>query len=371
MNSLESNGHEAENVSTKKFTVVGSGVIGLLTAHELADRGHSVKVISSEGKPDEAAGSASVIAVGQFLPWVPAEHAEKLLAGIEGGLDRVVAHGREFYESLAENSHETGVMRVHNVELVGGSEWPEGLPDVMEVVERDLDTAIELVGADGEKASFTKELTFDTFSINTRKTVTWLAESAEAKGVVFEEGHLTREELTALDGIVINATGAGAKEITGATDIEHFKGHTILIKPGEGRQQLKEGVSVEDIIIMPREDGTVIAGALYRENPERPVPAQDEAEELFARLRELAEKTSSLVEGLGPELFTEGEVLLHSAGYRVELSGGGIRVAPDEEVEGLLHAYGFGGIGWSVGSAFAKRIANNAVSMHDEANREL
>jgi len=223
----------------------------------------------------------------------------------------------------------------------------------------------------GVTKSYNKEYAFDTFSINAPKTVSWLAEQAAVKGVTFQQAKVTPEQLAELDGVVINACGMGARELTGATNIEYFKGHTIVLKPAEGRPMLKEAVSVDDLIIMPRENGTVVAGALYRENPDRVTPSRDEAEELKVRLLELAEQTGPLVEGLEPELFTEGEVLLHSAGYRVELSDGGIRVEPDGELAGVLHAYGFGGIGWSAGPAFAKRIAAQAVEIHDELQRRV
>ena len=349
----------------KHFSIVGSGVIGLLTAHELADQGHSVTVYSHEGQPTPNTDSTSAIAIGQFLPWLPEEHAKTVLGNLGRDIGEVVDESRTFFAELAKNPAETGVISIRNVELINDSlPWPEGLPAAMRVEEKPLQQAIGLTDPKGETVEYDKELDFDTFSINTRKTLTWLAATAAAKGVRFEQQHISPEQLHELDGVIINASGMGAKELTRSEDIHHYKGHTILLRPQPGQKVPTEAISVDDLIIMPREDGTVIAGALYRNNPNRPVPERDEAEELLNRLTELAERTGHMVDGLDKSLFEESNILLHSAGYRVVVEPSGIRVAPDEKTEHLLHAYGFSGIGWSVGPVFAKKIAAQAVEIH-------
>ena len=118
---------------------------------------------------------------------------------------------------------------------------------------------------------------------------------------------------------------------------------------------------------MPREDGTVIVGALYIEDPKRPVPEEAEAEELFRRITELTEKVAPLVPNLDPALIKNSQILLHSARYSVDVredKEGGLRIAPDESTSNLLHAYGFGGLGWSVGPKMAKTIVDLAENMH-------
>ena len=357
---------------TSSFTVIGSGIIGLLTAHQLVDQGHKVTVVSREGQPNMGTNSTSAIAVGQFLPWLPEAHARTVMHGMSSGLSEIVDFGREFYTDLAKHPAETGVMPVRNVELVGEADpWPTNLPSAMNVESLELPEPIAITGPDGKPEQFTEEYIFDTFSINTRKTLAWLAQQAKEKGVKFEVAHIKPEDLARMEGVVINATGMGAQELTGAIDIRHYKGHTIIIQPREGQMVPTEAISASDLIIVPREDGTVIAGALYRENPKRPQPEADEAEELLARLAELATKTVGLVEGLNPELFTEGEIIVHQAGYRVVIGSGGIRVAPDEKLENILHAYGFSGIGWSVGPHFAKTIAQKAIAMHHKRRNNV
>ncbi len=118
--------------------------------------------------------------------------------------------------------------------------------------------------------------------------------------------------------------------------------------------------------MMPREDGTAVCGALYIENPDRPIPEEKEAGELLARLGKIFHRAAGLVDGLEPDFLDNVDILVHQAGYRVEVEGTGIRVAPDEENERLLHAYGFGGLGWSVGPHFAQKIAAIAKVMHDK-----
>jgi D-amino-acid oxidase len=346
-----------------RFTVIGSGVIGLLTAHALAEQGHDVTVVSHEGKPSMETDSTSAVAVGQFLPWVPPDHAEALLGDVP--LEEVTDFSRGFYEELAQNKHETGVMPVRNVEFVSDAKpWPDGLSEAMAASKEHLDEPIHFIDPAGEEVLYDTALTFDTFSINTRKTVAYLAEQAEKRGVKFEQRKITPEELEGLEGIIINATGMGASKLDPSEVVNEFKGHTFVVRPKDGHSAPTEALSVDDLIIVPREDGTVVCGALYIEDPKRPIPEEQEASELLTRLSRLCEESVGLVEGLEADFLENIDVLVHSAGYRVEMASGGIRIAPDAKNTRLLHAYGFGGLGWTVGPHFAKKIASLAHSMH-------
>ena len=356
--------------SSASFTVLGAGVIGLMTANELASQGHQVNVIAREGQPSMDTDSTSSNAIGQFLPFLPEDHASTVMQGeIIDELDKIVGVSREFYSRLATNPEETGVMPLRNIELVSDElGWPTGLAEAMNVESRVLRPEITLKGHEDRPLVVTEEYVFDTFSINARKAVAYLANLAKEKGVVFQNGSVKPEDLERLKGIVINSTGLGALELTGDQDIRHYKGHTFVIRPGKGRKAPTEAISVDDLIIMPREDGTVIAGALYLENPSRPVPEEKEATELLDRLTDMADKTAHLVDGLEPELFSKGDILVHSSGYRVVIDTGGVRVVPDKRLEHVLHAYGFSGIGWSVGPSFARKIADQAVQMKNRIN---
>ena len=217
----------------------------------------------------------------------------------------------------------------------------------------------------GDETAFDEVYTFDTFSINARKTLAHLAKQAQAKGVNFVKQTIKPEDLEQLEGVIVNAGGIGAKTFDPTNAVKEFKGHSFVIRPEEGHM-LKQAISVDDLIMIPREDGTIVCGALYIADPENPIPEEKEAEELFKRLSTLARNTTDLVSGMTPDLLEKCEVLMHSAGYRVEAKGGGIRVAPDEANERLLHAYGFAGIGWSVGPHFASVIADAANELHNK-----
>lgn len=352
------------SIDKARFTIIGSGVIGLLTARALAEQGHSVTVVSREGKPSSATSTASTNAVGQFLPWVPEAHAKTLLEDIS--LKEVAGFSREFYNKLAENPHKTGVMPIRNIELIrSDSPWPEDLPEVMGVEQRPLSETVDFVVPDGSITTFDTVLNFETLSINALKTIPYLADHAEELGVRFEKRTLTVQEIDELEGIIINAAGPGAHEFDSPSQVvNNFKGHTIVLQPKEGYELPKEALSVEDLVMMPREDGTVICGALYRENPDRSIPKEDEVKELLRRISHIIRESAHLVEGLDLDLIEHSDILLHTAGYRVEVEGSGIRVVPDEQNERLLHAYGFGGIGWSVGPHFAQQISQQATTMH-------
>lgn len=356
--------HERET-----YSIIGSGVIGLLVAHELAQQQHNVRVYSHEGKPDADSSSTSINAIGQFLPWLPVSHAAGIMAELD--LREIVSVSAAYYEKLAQNPHVTGVMAVENVELLAtGASWPADLPRAMQVRETRLDKPVMFPEPDGTELPMDISYHFDTYSINARRTIAYLAEQAELAGVSFERRSLKPEDIENLNGVIVNAAGTGAHEFDPSQEVANYKGHTIVLQPNDPASMPRQAISAEDLILMPREDGTIVCGALYRENPERPVPLEDEATELLGRLDKMIRATAGLVDGLQENLLDNCEILVHSAGYRVEASDGGIRIAPDESNSRLLHAYGFSGIGWSVGPHLAERIARQARVLHKQVSAQ-
>lgn len=345
------------------FTVIGSGVIGVLVAKTLVEHGHTVSVLSPEGKPGLQSGdSTSAVAVGQFLPWVP----EGELNGIS--VDEAVSVGRNFYADLAGRPHETGVLAVDNIEFVNAQlPWPSGLPRAMDTQEKHLTNSIHVLDPSGELVAFDTSYTFPSFSINVRKTLAFLADEAEKVGVKFKKAKVTHEDFDELDGVVINAAGVGGSQFDETLTSQLVKGHTFRLAPHKGAPVLKQAISVDDLIIMPREDSTIVCGALYLPDPEKTLPEEAEATKLIERLSHLVREAHQQVEGLDPQLFEHSDILSHSAGLRVKVGGKGeVRVAPDESNERLLHAYGFSGIGWSVGPHFADKIVDLAKRMHSK-----
>lgn len=349
----------SESESNQNFTIIGAGVIGLLTAHVLRDRGCHVTIIAREGRPDAYTYSTSSVAVAQFLPWLPESHEATMLDSL-GDLTTLVDSGRNFYSTLAIHPDITGVMPIRNVELVGAKGWLTGLPEAMRAERTTLDPIV-FPGPAGWIYEVDTCYTFDTFSIDTVRALHHLANDAARKGVAFRKRTVTMPELRELPGVVIVAAGDGAQQLTGDAEIEHFKGHTITIRPEPGYLP-REALSAHDLIVMPRHDGTVRLGAPYCPSASS-VPESEEAAELTDRIRQLIAKTSHLVDGLRPDLLDHAEVLYHSAAHRVSFTTGNVRVRPDLRSPHILHANGFLGIGWSIGPAYAETIADHAMAL--------
>ncbi|RMI33255.1 NAD(P)/FAD-dependent oxidoreductase [Nocardia stercoris] len=346
------------------FTVVGAGVIGLLTAHELADRGYPVTVLATEGRPGAYTGSTSSIAAAQFLPWVPPAHLESMRDGLQN-LESIVSCGREFYGDLARRPGETGVMAVGNVELVGRDSWPAGLAASMRVTETRLDAPIELPSGGGPPVTVTERYCFDTFSIDAVKALAYLAHDAARKGVEFRRRTVTADDLRELPGVVVAATGDGAQRLTGDPDLEHFKGHVVTLRPHRGYLP-DQILGADDLVVVPHENGTVRIGAPYYAPAGRSVPQRREAQDLLRRLPILLERVAHLAAGLRPDLLRHCDILYHSAGNRVGFRSGDIRIEVDSERPNVLHANGFIGVGWSVGPSYARIVADQALALHKE-----
>lgn len=351
-------GHQEVLKPRPPVEIIGSGVVGLILARELAEQGAPVTVVS-KNRAGEPGSTVSSIAVGQFLPFHMAEQTER------NSFAKDIDYSREFYNNLALNPEVTGVMRVHNVELFSeDKDWPPGLAEGMRAIKTELPEPVVLHGPNGESI-YTHIYSFDTFSINTGKTIGYLSEQAAAAGVQFEVRQITRPELLSAEKTVVDISGTGSKELSGNDELQFFKGHTIIYSPPADLPRLRTAISVDDLIIMPREDGTIVVGALYleRDTPFES-PQESDALELFERIGELARVS---VDGFAMDpgqLLRPEYITAHAAGNRV-VSKGDVQIDTDHQNSNVTHAYGFGGLGWSLGPAIAKDI----VKKLDNENR--
>jgi len=144
--------------------------------------------------------------------------------------------------------------------------------------------------------------------------------------------------------MVINATGLGARALTGDTALTGLFGQTVIVAPGG----LDLGVSLHDdrdeaamFYIIPRRDEIVVGGCIVARPDDDPlVPDAD----ISARIHRHAATL-----GLAP-----GAVLRERAGLRPFRPT--VRVERDPDDGRVIHAYGHGGAGYTLARGCAEDV---------------
>lgn len=318
------------------ITVIGSGVIGLSAAHELAAAGNRVTVAYDQ----ELHECVSSVAAAIWFPY----HSENSLAA-----DQLLARSLARFEQLSEHP-ETGIdlRRGLNVDHLPGADrsWTRIVSGTEEASPADL--------PDGAHAGV-----WATVPIITMSTyLGWLRGQVEALGVKFEKRTVT--DLTELKDeadLVVLAAGLRGGELLGDDETVYpIRGQVVRLANTKNLTQwlcdddYPQGVSY----IIPRREDIIVGGTDTANDWNREVEPQTSID-----IQERAAKLVPELEGL--------EVLEHKVGLRPARET--IRL---EHVAGqplpVIAAYGHGGAGVTLSWGTAQRVVELAEALRAETN---
>ncbi|HCJ55077.1 NAD(P)/FAD-dependent oxidoreductase [Glutamicibacter arilaitensis] len=307
-----------------RITVIGAGVIGLSTAHELASAGHQVTVIHDQDPLETVSAVAAAI-------WFP-YHSENSQAA-----DLLLRRSLARFEQLAENP-ETGVDLRYGLNLEGSADedrsWAQIVTNATEAPSADLPQ----IAAAGMYATV-PVITMSTY-------LSWLHAQVQAQGVQFIKRNL--QSLNDLEGeadLVVLATGLRGAELTGDDQsVYPIRGQVIRLANSPGLanwlcyDEHPHGVSY----IIPRRTDIIVGGTDVANDYNLEVDAQT-AEDMLSRAT-----------GLVPQL-AGCEVLEHKVGLRPARET--IRL---ERIDGhampVIAAYGHGGAGVTLSWGTAQHV---------------
>jgi len=283
--------------------VVGAGVIGLTCAHRLVRAGHAVEVWSRDAIQDTTSAVAAAV-------WYPyrAFPAQAVTGWAAATYDML---------SILSVRPETGVALVRGRELFRQARpdpwWSAAVPRLRRV--RDVPPGY----ADGYE--------FAAPVVRMPAYLPWLLDELAAAGVTLRVTTVTDLATVPAD-LVVNATGLGARELAGDTDLVGVRGQVVRVAdPGLAGWTLDEDHPDGMVYIVPR--GTdVICGGTALDGDESTEPDPAEAERILARCRDVV-----------PDL-KDAPVLGHAVGVRPARSA--VRL---EREGGVVHCYGHGGAG--------------------------
>lgn len=316
------------------ITVIGSGVIGLTSAHELAKAGHRVTVIYDQPLFESVSSVAAAI-------WFP-YHSENSEAA-----DRLLRHSLARFEELS-SIPETGIDLRYglNIDHLPDSDrsWTKIVKDTSEAPKEDLPD-----GADSGVYATLPIITMTTY-------LGWLREQVAALDVSFVQDTVTDlSQLKDSADLVVLAAGLRGGELLGDDDsVYPIRGQVVRLANSTGLtdwlcdDDYPEGVTY----IIPRRDDIIVGGTDTANDWNREVEPETAAA-ILAR-------AAKLVPGL-----EDLEVLEHKVGLRPARQK--IRL---ERVQGqavpVIAAYGHGGAGVTLSWGTAQRVvalaAENAGS---------
>ena len=304
--------------------IIGAGVSGLTTGVCLAERGFRVRIVA-ERRPEEST-SANAGAI-----WDP----------IYASHPKVIAWSKRTYDvlsALAAAGHPE-VRMVPGVEAsrkkIDAPQWARGLPGFRECTEDEL------------RVGFLSGWHYTAPIIDMRRYLRYLQDRLARAGGTLTAGRVeTLGEAFAYASIVVNCTGAGARDLVPDPDVEPVRGQLVAVRnPGitdffaEHTDELGEMTYV-----LPQGDVLLLGGSAEKGQAD-PVPDR-------AVARGIVERCALVF----PEI-AGAEFLGDRTGIRPQRSQ--IRVEHEDLGDRhLLHNYGHSGAGVSLSWGCAADIAD-------------
>lgn len=315
--------------SLREAVVVGAGVIGLTAARRLQQAGFRVRVLARAFSPRTTSDRAAAV-------WFPfkVEPAERVAAWAQASY--------RAYRNLAE----APASGVRFVDLVVVSRRRLAEPGW-----RTAEIPFERLPPDELPAGRTDGYRVHVPMVVAPRFLAWLRSEVEAAGGVCET-----VEVTALGavcppgGVVVNASGLGAAELTGDRDLFAIRGQTAIVRPLRPLGHLADDDDGEaPVYVLPRGDDEVVVGGTAVVSDDR---AGHEPQPDRATHRLLLERATALEPGLAGCHVLRAEVGLRPGRSAVRLDaeplpGGGRRI----------HCYGHGGAGFTLCWGCADEVA--------------
>ncbi len=304
----------------KSVTVVGSGIIGLTTARSLQEAGLQVKIVSKE--PFKKSLSSKVGAI-----WFPFEIQPKEKTNSWATL--------AYFRYLEEIDPKKGVTFIQFVTAYtseSNTDWTLQLPKgkVREARKEELPKGID--------QAFISEVPL----VEPPLYLPYLFGEFLQNGGEFKLDSISSlEEMSALDQIVVNCTGLGAKELCQDEELYSIRGQILRCRKLDSISFADPTKKGSLRYLINRNEDSIIGGTDYENDWNEQINPAD-TDLILNRI-----KRSGIVQ--------EIEILEQLVGLRPKRST--VRFEFDPKFPTIFHNYGHGGAGYTVAWGCAMEVA--------------
>jgi D-amino-acid oxidase len=321
-----------------RISIVGSGVVGLTCAYELADLDVEVTVFHDKPLLDTTSSTATAV-------W----HVYLVDPNDQTHLDwsaRTLSKLLELHDHVPEAAVELPAgVELFRVSDPSRPQWADVAIGFEPLSSEDLTNYPGRTWGYRVKAPAT----------NMRRYLPWLRRSCQERGVMFIEQHLTDLNSLFLDAdIVVNCAGLGAGRLVNDLELYPMKGQYLIFDQPEraldfyiGDDEHPDGMAY----VIPR-DGQILIGG----TAEPGVWSTDFTQDVQGLIRRALQ--------FCPDLGLESHALVDKVvGLRPCRLSGRVRFGADSDNHRLLHNYGHGGSGFSLSWGCAQDICRLAADL--------
>lgn len=313
--------------------VLGAGVCGLSAAERLCARGFQVEVWARE----RLLGTTSTIAGAIWYPF-HANPIERVRGWAFDSLER--------YQELARDA-ESGVVFRRGIEVFGPGvappAWLAEMPAVRELEARDL------------PRGYGRGFEFQAPVVETPLYMAWLEKRVLGLGARIQT-RTVRSFSEAFEAapLVVNATGLGARELCGDSDLRPVRGQVLRVAQAGFERFAFDFNGAKPTYVIPRSKDVILGGSLEAEAPD--------ASSSAAELDSIRERCRALE----PRLANARE-LGSLAGLRPVRSLVRLEAEAPRPGQLLIHDYGHGGAGITLAWGCAEEVAGIARGWRERA----
>ncbi len=300
-----------------RVTVVGAGVIGLVTARTLEERGHEVAIVAAGQDQETTSDVAGAV-------WFPYR------VGPPERVGAWAASTRRWLARLAAESPDAGVDVLTGYEITPTADLPWWAD------------AVDVTRAPAPVTGAPLAWRFEAPRVEPRLFLPWLAAQLRAR----IERRTVTDLAAEVGDVVVNCTGLGARTLCADAELVPLLGQIAIYEPGA----VDLGVSVTDdrdpdqvFYVIPRRGEVVLGGCTIPLPPGAALPAPSAA--IDARIAADAARLG--VRPGAPRTLRTGLRPFRPA----------VRLGRDPGHARVIHNYGHGGAGFTLARGCAEDVA--------------
>ncbi|KAJ5773034.1 hypothetical protein N7457_007930 [Penicillium paradoxum] len=318
-----------------EVAIIGSGVIGLLSALTLTDSGYKVTIVARDVLGDDNQDWASPWAGAAIFPHPDVK-----------GRDLQVETFKYFW-ALAHRDPTSGV------QVLKANEYYDDRDDDSTIWYKTLVPRYRRFSTEELPKGAKMGFEFLSMTVNPVYYLPWVKKELDRRGVRFIKKEVESiEAARQITGckVVVNASGLGAFELAGDKDVIPVRGQTMFIDTDIDFLTMWQGSHYTYVIPRMYSGGAIVGGVSQSGNTDRAVD-EELRPDIMRRAKMLLQGSA---DALDPKKVKEDIVAFRpyrKGGYRLEAEGD------------VVHAYGFGSLGYTYCFGAAEKVRDLVKSL--------